>query len=235
MTNQQLNEVEFLEWLKKSDKHISTFNDALDTNISEYKVSNSVPYGETLTLSKKLGKVAQGTLYMGRGRYFTKNVPLLIGVDNDGIVSVIVELVKYGEKSYKVDLTIARDNNTFPAHKVYAGFVKLGFILVSGAQQSAGGHMIWRRLAKEPGVVVHGWDTLNKKPVNLGDDIEDESLTHASSAEINGRILGLKGKMKDKTLDPMQKQKIKKDYEDEIADLKFVKNKIVMVASAKKK
>ena len=95
--------------------------------------------------------------------------------------------------------------------------------------------MIWRRLAKEPGIVVHGWDTLNKKPVNLGDDIEDDSLTHASKGEIEGRVLGLKLKMKDKTLSAQEKAKIKKNYGDEIADLKFVKNRIVMVASAKKK
>lgn len=235
MSTQQLNEVEFLEWLKKSDKNISSFIDDLNTNISEYTFATSVPYGQSIVLTKKLGKVSQGTLYMGKGKFFSKNVPLLIGVDNDGIVSVIVELVKYGEKSYKIDLTIARDNNTFPAHKVYAGFIKLGHILVSGSQQSAGGHMIWRRLAKEPGITVHGWDTVAKKAINLGDDIEDDSLTHASKADIEGRILGLKQKMRDKTIDPKQKAKIKKDYEDEIADLKYIKSRVVMVASAKKK
>lgn len=231
----QLNEVEFLEWLKKSDKHISKFSDLLDGKISDILVSNSLPFDQDLVITKKLGKVSYGTLYMCKGSHFGKMVPVLVAADNDGIISVIVELVKYGQKSYKVDLTIAREENKFPAHKVYASFVKMGFILVSGAQQSAGGHMIWRRLAKEPGVVIHGWDTVSKKPVNLGDDIEDDSLTHASREEIEGRVLGLKLKMKDKTISPEQKAKIKKDYEEEIADLKFVKNRIVMVASAKKR
>lgn len=230
----QLNEVEFLEWLKKSDKHISKFSDELDATIDSLPTGNSIPYGHDLVITKKLGKVPNGTLYLCKGSHFGKIVPVLVAADNDGIISVIVELVKYGEKSYKVDLTIAREDNTFPAHKVYASFVKMGHILVSGAQQSVGGRMIWRRLAKEPGIVVHGWDTLNKKPVNLG-DIEDDSLTHASKEEIEGRVLGLKLKMKDKTLSAQEKAKIKKDYGDEIADLKFVKNRIVMVASVKKK
>lgn len=235
MTVQQLNEIEFLEWLKKSDKNISSFDHHLDSDIASLHMSASAPSmnGE-ITLTKKLGAIPGGTLYMGKGRFFSKVVPVLIGVDSNDIISVIVELAKYGS-SYKVDLTIARDNNPLPAHKVYAGFVKMGNVLVSGAQQSMGGQMIWRRLAKEPGIQMHGWDTVAKKPINLGDDVEDDSYTHASREEILGREAGLKLKMKDKSLSAEEKAKIRKQYEDEIADLKYIKTRVVLVASAKTK
>ncbi len=235
MTVQQLNEIEFLEWIKKSHKYISSFSHYLDSDIASLHMSASAPsVNGKITLSKKLGAIPGGKLYMGKGRFLNKVVPLLIGVDSNDIISVIVELVKYGS-SYKVNLTIAKDNSPLPAHRVYASFIKMGNVLVSGAQQSMGGQMIWRRLAKEPGIQLHGWDTVAKKPINLGDDVEDDSYTHASREEILDRAASLQLKIKDKSLLAAEKAKIRKQYEDEIADLKYIKTRVVLVASAKTK
>ena len=67
-------------------------------------------------------------------------------------------------------------NNTLKAHNFYAFLItKLGKTLVA-AEQSPGGHAVWKQLQKyHKNISIHGW--LNGKPVNV--DMRDPEYTHA--------------------------------------------------------
>ena len=39
---------------------------------------------------------------------------------------------------------------------------------------------VWMKLSAEPGIVVHGWDKVTRKPINLGPKFDDPSDTHSS-------------------------------------------------------
>lgn len=64
--------------------------------------------------------------------------------------------------------------NTVPAHIFYATIIKLENISLEAKDQSIGAKKVWEKLAKMPGINVHGW--LNGEPVNVTPhpDNEDE-------------------------------------------------------------
>jgi hypothetical protein len=62
---------------------------------------------------------------------------------------------------------------------IYSEILRKGWAdaITSDAIQSVGGQRIWQKLAKQKGIVVHGWDDLEDKPLNVdlkSDDDEED-------------------------------------------------------------
>lgn len=164
-----VNEVKLNPNITKDDMDISRYQDVLGKQV----LSNDHPL---LIIHHIIATTAYGKVAIANVR--TKQI-VLVGIDKDGTATVIVDLKANG-KAWQVASLIAKNGNTFPANKVYAAFVKAGNMLVSGSQQSLGGLAVWKKLSRESGISVYGWNTSTKKPINLGDTFDDDSDTHAS-------------------------------------------------------
>lgn len=205
--------------ISKADKNISSYKSALGKQVLS-KDHPLIGIREVIATTK-YGKVALANV---RSKQMA-----LIGIDVDGTASVIVELNASG-KGWKVASLIAKNGNEFPAHKVYAAFVKAGYLLISGSQQSPGGMAVWKKLSKESGVNVHGWNIVTKQAVNLGDEFDDESDSHASPYMIDY----MKDEKKRSKKAGDMSAKDAEAYDKEVKHLSNISKNVLLVATKSK-
>jgi hypothetical protein len=211
-----LNEVVVNFHISKSDKNISSYDDVLGKQI----ISKSHPQ---LGVKEVIANTPYGKVVIANVR---KKQQALVGVDKNGKASVIVELAAEG-KGWKVQSLVAVNKNEFPAHKVYAAFIKAGNMMISGSQQSPGGMSVWKKLSKEQGINVYGWNKLTKEPVNLGDEFDDESDSHASPYMIDFMKAERKSAARAKELTPKDDEA----FDKEIKHLSNITKNVVLVAT----
>jgi hypothetical protein len=211
-----LNEVVVNFHISKADKNISTYKVVLGKQVLD-KPHSKLGVREVIATTP-YGKVALANV--------RKKQQALVGIDKEGKASVIVELSSEG-KGWKVQSLVAVDNNEFPAHKVYAAFIKAGNMMISGSQQSPGGMSVWKKLSKENGINVYGWNKATKQPVNLGDEFDDESDSHASPYMIDYMKDERKVAAKAKELSPKDAEA----FDKEIKHLSNITKNVVLVAT----
>lgn len=196
----KLDEVDLLTDINKTEKSWTdgypaigkTFSfDKSDAIIKKGKIAGgSWVFTETSSLVSIKGKIIASRKedddnWMSDDRIIYGAEYALMGIDSAGKVVCIATLDKVAN-SYNVDHLVGKKNSSLPAFKMYAGFVRAGYILTTSAQ-SEGGMKVWQKLSAEPGVVVHGWNKRDRKPINLGPKFDDYSDTH-SNDEIQNQV-----------------------------------------------
>lgn len=198
-----------------------------DTKAFTGKVFKEELFGKSIL---KSGKLASGNwafidtdhmdFYKARDRYsYWGSQYVLLAYDTAGKIQVAASLNKHG-KSYSVDHLVSKNGSTIPAYKMYAAFVRAGFIMTS-SEQSEGGMRVWMKLSGESGVVVHGWNKATRKPVNLGAKFDDSSDTHSSYDDFGW----YSRRTVDKSFDPNDKVQLKHE--------KDIRHNVILVAAKK--
>lgn len=170
-----LTEVELLTDINKTDKRWADGHSYVGQKVKTKSFGNAMIAN---------GAVAGGTWHLIDTEHHDYNGNMneyrymLMSKDSADKVQCVATLAKHGA-AYKVGHLVGKDKSTIPANKMYAAFVKKGNILTSSSQ-SEGGLRVWQKLSKEPGILVHGWNTRSRQPVNLGPSFDDTSDTHSN-------------------------------------------------------
>jgi hypothetical protein len=170
-----LNEVELITDISKTEKKWADGHPVLGKKLTDDPRNGSIT---------ARGKLEGGTWLMFDSEHHDYIGPdvsaryLVTALNDVGKVQCTVSLNKVG-KSYQISHLVAKNKSTIPAHKLYAAFVKAGNTLTTSSQ-SEGGVRVWQKLSKEPGIVVHGWNTRAREPINLGPSFDDTSDTHSN-------------------------------------------------------
>lgn len=78
---------------------------------------------------------------------------VLTDADNNILITVSY-YSDHQPKWVRISTLKSSTTNTVKAHKFYARLIDLGYILISGDEQTKGGELVWYRLSQEPGVEV---------------------------------------------------------------------------------
>lgn len=81
--------------------------------------------------------------------------------------------------TFNIQSLAGRTGSSLKAHDLYHHLITKHDHILVGTTHSIGGQKVWQKLAKKPGVGIHGW--LNGKPVNL--DPHDSEQTHVPDEE----------------------------------------------------
>lgn len=170
-----LNEVELITDISKTEKKWADGHGYIGKKLQTKSFGNAMIAN---------GNVEGGTWHLVDSEHHDYDGPmiearyLLIAKDMADKVQCVATLYKHGA-AYKVGHLVGKTRSSIPVSKMYAAFVKKGNILTSD-QQSEGGVRVWQKLSKEPGIVVHGWNTRSRQPINLGPSFDDTSDTHSN-------------------------------------------------------
>jgi hypothetical protein len=163
-------------------------------------------------LYKKLSKMKGGhEVWMKKSKDFSE---YLVRNPKTGIVHLAVNGYNKVPGVMKIG-SLASDSQGPKAADVYQHLLKKGHLTALETDgQSPGGKKVWMNLSKKQNINIHGWDTENNKPVNLGKRFDDME-THVSDNDI-GNI----------TIDALlsAKNQNKKETDAYVADLNNIHN-----------
>lgn len=105
-------------------------------------------------------------------------------VDHHGKVSMFVS-GDHHDNTFRIIVKAAEENNPFPMVELYTFLIKDLNLILSTSEQSIAGRKVWAKLARVPGIKIHGWiGGITGTPVNISLN-KDQELVYAHS-DIDG-------------------------------------------------
>lgn len=145
----------------------------------------------------------------------------LVVIVSDKVHAFVTFEKPHHSVSYSVETAISK-GGAVKLHDIYADLIKQEDVIITSSSQSEGGINLWMRLSKVPGIVVHGWDKKNSKPINLGPSFTDPEETHVSPSDIYGTAA-------------LDREGAGELGAEELEDLKHIHRSVILVASKKKR
>ena len=187
---QFIKEAKLLDGIAKGTKwtnHLDAIHSTHYLKGTNFKRVTSV--GDDHTIYHQAAKLGSGST---RHTYTTRH-------NKTGKINSVLRGSKNSAGVFHVDT--AESNGEGPKmHDVYHSILKSGHVpAIMGTDHSEGGQKIWQRLAKKPGVVVHGWDGADgdeSKEHAVDVDTDDPKETHASERDIYGSQKNMNHKIK---------------------------------------